>query len=496
MNVIFCFPSLSEENIKYVASSFEELGLKIDAMVSVYDDIVRIKKVLPNMKAYCSADYNHPYAWDFDLGYFTYQQVKGHLHDWNYPFDKELYDMLIKPKYSEIMPIIDRYEPFEGGFLECETRLIYEFSFANFILKTHKPNYLICLNEPHNPLYFLLIELAKYYKIKVMIVRTALFRHLSSVSSDVYAPILDQNLKKNIHTYQLESNLAKGEKMHERTRNLISEIIEKEENYVPDYLVKLGGTIRKREIYKELIISKMARKRLLYFGLNMPFGLIFKYRLLKNYINSTMELDINGKRPIIFFPLHFQPEQTTMPRGGEFSNQIRVIKMLSDALPENGMIIVKEHPFAFNPIARTTKNFRPVTYYSWLSRIPKVVLVSLNTSSSYLQNVSDYTCTITGNAGLEAMIRGKKVIVFGAASYLNGPNVYKIDSVDGLKKLFSMEVVENADDQERAIEYIESFSQFCYHSNEDFSDNLYKDLRDRHFIRTLLSAIKFEIKNN
>jgi capsule polysaccharide export protein KpsC/LpsZ len=186
-----------------------------------------------------------------------------------------------------------------------------------------------------------------------------------------------------------------------------------------------------------------------------------------------------------------------MPRGGEFSNQIRVIKMLSDALPDNGIIIVKEHPFTFNPIARINKNFRPVTYYSWLSRIPKVVLVPLNTSSSYLQSVSDYICTITGNAGLEAMIKGKKVIVFGAASYLNGPNVNKINSIDDLKRLFSKEVVENANDaKERAIKYIESISQFCHHSNEDFSHYLDKDLRDRHFIRTLLSAIKFEIKNN
>ena len=54
--------------------------------------------------------------------------------------------------------------------------------------------------------------------------------------------------------------------------------------------------------------------------------------------------DRSFEPPLYLFPLHRQPEMSTSNLGGEFSDQVLAIETLSQWVPENHTIVVKEHP--------------------------------------------------------------------------------------------------------------------------------------------------------
>ena len=61
-------------------------------------------------------------------------------------------------------------------------------------------------------------------------------------------------------------------------------------------------------------------------------------------ISVKPKLDEN----FLLFALHFQPERSTMPEGGIFNDQILALKLLSQNIPDNFIIYVKEHPRQFD----------------------------------------------------------------------------------------------------------------------------------------------------
>ena len=166
--------------------------------------------------------------------------------------------------------------------------------------------------------------------------------------------------------------------------------------------------------------------------------------------------------------------------------------MLSDSLPPNGLIIVKEHPGIFSVVHNVNKNFRPVTFYNWLARIPKVSLVPIETSSNYLQSVSTFIGTITGNAGFEAVLRGKPVLVFGSASYLTAPNVFKVQSISDIQKVIAQDFT-NIDFNKHyhlVMNYLSKISAFYYHSNLNFGSANIMEERLMHTFDALLSSLE------
>ncbi len=82
-------------------------------------------------------------------------------------------------------------------------------------------------------------------------------------------------------------------------------------------------------------------------------------------------MQVNFNQKYIFFPLHYQPEKNTSPLGGVFENQLLAVKILSEAVPENWIIYVKEHPRQFSYVMRQ-RHYRDIDYYEKLLGIPKV----------------------------------------------------------------------------------------------------------------------------
>ncbi|OGJ13876.1 hypothetical protein A2585_01685 [Candidatus Nomurabacteria bacterium RIFOXYD1_FULL_39_12] len=133
------------------------------------------------------------------------------------------------------------------------------------------------------------------------------------------------------------------------------------------------------------------------------------------------------KQKYIYFPLHLQPELSTAPMAGSFVDQLLITQMVGYSLPKNVYIYVKENPFQ-----DFTK--RELNFYQDLLDIPQVRFVPMNFDTYELTDHSIALVTATGTAGLEALYRGKPVLLFGSIFYQYAKGVYRISNNDVCKQ--------------------------------------------------------------
>ena len=127
----------------------------------------------------------------------------------------------------------------------------------------------------------------------------------------------------------------------------------------------------------------------------------------------------------VYYPMHYQPERTTLPDGGRYSDQLYVIDVLTASLPPGWMLYVREHPRQFRTGVLWSKT-RSRAYYEHLRRNPRVRLITLETSADALVAGSRAVATITGSTGWEAVLRGKPVLFFGEPWYAHCPGATRV----------------------------------------------------------------------
>lgn len=147
--------------------------------------------------------------------------------------------------------------------------------------------------------------------------------------------------------------------------------------------------------------------------INIFFKQLEYKKNLKNSVSHAV-YDVN----YIYFPLHLQPELTTSSLGGIYCDQLLAIERLSENLPENWVIYVKENP-------KQTYLMRDKLFFDRLKLLKNVQLVSPKEDTLKLIRHSKIVATITGTAGFEAICLKKPVIVFGKAWYQNFEGVFK-----------------------------------------------------------------------
>lgn len=111
----------------------------------------------------------------------------------------------------------------------------------------------------------------------------------------------------------------------------------------------------------------------------------------------------------VYFPLHYQPEASTMSLAPFYLDQLNIIENLSKSIPIGYRLYVKEHSYMLGR--------RTAEYYGRIRALPNVRLVSPFTDSFEIIGRSSAVFTITGTPGLEAIILKRPVIVLGAAYF-------------------------------------------------------------------------------
>ena len=122
-----------------------------------------------------------------------------------------------------------------------------------------------------------------------------------------------------------------------------------------------------------------------------------------------------------YFPLHIQPEYTTLIAGTNAKDQIGTIISLSNSLSLGEGIIVKEHP---GMLGRRSRR-----YYKKLMELSNVIIVKPSTSTFELIKKTKGLITINGTAGMEAALLGKPVITIGNVFYNNYYNILKLKDI-------------------------------------------------------------------
>jgi len=191
---------------------------------------------------------------------------------------------------------------------------------------------------------------------------------------------------------------------------------EKELDYMQDFY-------RKKKSIKATFADSIVGKLLIdiYKGgelINSLKRFKLNYDFEKNYkAHVNLNPDLNCK--YVYFPLHLQPEMTTSNWGGIYCDQVLAIEHLSSILPADWNIYVKENPKqgAFQ---------RGALFYQRLKAIPNVIYISKKMDTYNLLQKCQFTATITGTVGWEAITGGKPVVVFGTNTwYQTFPGVHE-----------------------------------------------------------------------
>jgi hypothetical protein len=127
----------------------------------------------------------------------------------------------------------------------------------------------------------------------------------------------------------------------------------------------------------------------------------------------------------VFFPMQYQPEQSTLVGGVYFANQIAVIENIAKAMPLGSTLVVKEHPRG--------RGSRPTWQYTHLAHFPNIMFC--DATSKELIRQCDAVVTITSTIGLEAMALDKPIVVLGQCYYDFAEIVYKPQSWPELAKV-------------------------------------------------------------
>lgn len=110
-------------------------------------------------------------------------------------------------------------------------------------------------------------------------------------------------------------------------------------------------------------------------------------------------------RLFAYYPLHYDPEATTMILSPMLTDQVAIVEALSKAIPSNWTLAVKEH--------RSMMGRRPRTVYEKLRRLPKVELIHPYEDPYPLIRGARLVTTISGTSGIEAMLLGKVPLFLG-----------------------------------------------------------------------------------
>lgn len=143
----------------------------------------------------------------------------------------------------------------------------------------------------------------------------------------------------------------------------------------------------------------------------------------------------NLHKKFILVALHYQPEETSCPTGGAYSDQVLMIQLLNQYFPKEITIIVKEHKSQFYPQLESASG-RNLNFYKRIAEISeRVKFVSEDYDPFELIDKAQAVVTISGTIGWESAIRGTPAIVFGRAWYEQMPRVFKVKTKEDLQKV-------------------------------------------------------------
>jgi hypothetical protein len=210
----------------------------------------------------------------------------------------------------------------------------------------------------------------------------------------------------------------RAEELHAKADRLLTEFEARKlaaVAYLPPRLFSAGFIFRQIPLQLGAMGRVLRRRRLKRFLRFTDFPQSYSvrslareaFRVRKNlwFLNRRPFLDRPPRRPFVFFGLHMQPESSIDVFAPFFSNQERVIELISRSVPPTHAILVKLHK-------SDTPNYSAERLEK-IARYPGVELVSPYADTIEFLRGADLIFAIQGTIGVEGSLLGKPVIMFG-----------------------------------------------------------------------------------
>lgn len=164
--------------------------------------------------------------------------------------------------------------------------------------------------------------------------------------------------------------------------------------------------------------------------------------------------NVEGDRPFFFFPLHLEPEASTLILAPYYVNQIAVIENIAKVIPAGSLLYVKEHISSFGR--------RPLSYYKAIKKIQNVRLLSPFMNSHQLIKNAVASIVLSSTVGWESILYEKPVIVLGNAFYNSSGLAYTVKHFDDIPGVIEKYVFNHKPDRERLLKFLVALKKGSY----------------------------------
>ena len=151
----------------------------------------------------------------------------------------------------------------------------------------------------------------------------------------------------------------------------------------------------------------------------------FRERFLNKNAITLPSLD----KPYALFPLHAEPEEKILIKSQFFADQLCVIKNISQSLPVEMDLLVKEHS------TMKLLGWRDLDFYKKILEMPNVKLIHPSVSIDNLIQNSSIVITIAGTTAFEAAFHKIPSIVFTNVIFSALSCVFTVKILDELPNI-------------------------------------------------------------
>lgn len=364
-----------------------------------------------------------------DLKYLSDFESKYGINLWNLVYSERIfyeYNQYYKFEYSEILSILEQ---------ECR---YFEKIFQEVI-----PDYFLITTyaEHQSHLFYQMCRKMGTKVLMLMPTRQGYRAMIAPSLNDLELQKTSSNnatTNENIQNYFQKHNASKHQ--DETTKWLLSRMKKNQSlKSLARFLIKFcNDDYRKFYGNYGKTRTKILKNQVLSYS---------KKQSRQKFIDENFKKVVNNETNFVYFPLHVEPERTTLFDAPFYSNQFEVIKTISKSLPIQYKLYVKEHP------TMKSLGWRDISYYQKILDLPNVEFIHPDiTSEEILKNCS-LVITVNGTVGLEAVYFGKPSITFVNASYSFLPSVTVLNKIEELPKTIR-ESLDKDVDKNSVCEYI------------------------------------------
>lgn len=327
-------------------------------------------------------------------------------------------DRIFNPKYNEFYK-----------FKESEKKLIIsnELSLFDQVFKIHPDIFVTgetALRQHHT-----FHKLCQSKNIKVLMLNNANWGKLSNISENYHRldnlETLFKNRKNKLYSFeQLEKRLEDKilsknlENYHDKNRKskyekffaALNFLFFSNNDHIKTHYTYFGRT-------KIKVLSNEIKN-------------MIKYQFRQRYIDKNFPSKIPQNKKNIFFGMQQEPERSLLISTPKYTDQIKTIELIARSIPENYLLIVKEHP-----TQGPGRGWREISEYEKLKNIHNIFLIHPSVPSTEIIKKSDLVISVNGTVSLEASIFNTPSITFANDDFALISSIQKFNSDDNLAEL-------------------------------------------------------------